>query len=136
MAGLVHTAVLVSGNRVERARAAVLELSRCRPGRPICQTTVPGCEVREREYELVLSSLSLSCPRLAVPTSFIEWTFLTFRSADFRSNAPEQRRFTAAIRNRRGGPLLSGNYGDYEVDFRRTRRLYKTRFVLEEGIID
>lgn len=142
MTGLVYTAILVFGNRIEEsasARAEVLALS-CRS-----RSTDLSNDTSEATRTAELFSFSLSLSDLQSPMSFIEWTFLTFQArADFRSNAPKKRRFTEAIRNRLGGGNGNGNDGvaassfrDYEVDFRRSVAVvYKTHFVLEEGIID
>lgn len=140
MTGLVYTAILVFGNRIEEsagARAEVLELSRRSRSTDLSNDTGEAT----RTPELFSSSLSLS--DLQSPMSFIEWTFLTFQARpDFRSNAPKKRRFTEAIRNRLGGGngnggVAASSFRDYEVDFRRSVAVvYKTHFVLEEGIID
>lgn len=79
-------------------------------------------------------SLSLSLVWACGPRALSSGPFSLFRAqADFCSNAPKQRRFTEAIRNRLGGLFFQGLRSWLSA---LSGGCIKPTLVLEEGIID
>lgn len=108
------------------ARVEVLELSRH-----------PGLSDLSNDAALLVRTrgfLSLSPSRACGPRVLSSKPFSLFRTrADFRSNAPKQRRFTEAIRNRLDGLFFQGLRSWLSP---LSGGCIKPTLVLEEGIID